>query len=83
MSISDIREKLHLYIETAGEKKVKAIYTMVEAELVDTHTHWANDSFVEELKRREKRYLDGESKSKTLEEAIKSARRAIKKVKHS
>lgn len=40
MEASGIREKLHRYIEVADEKKIRAIYTIlqneIEAECIDT-----------------------------------------------
>ena len=52
MKIEELREKLHSYIETAHEKKLKAIYTMVEEEIDETSNLWGDEGFVAELERR-------------------------------
>lgn len=39
MSMSEIREKLIRYIRVADDKKVKAIYTMVEDEM-EASIYW-------------------------------------------
>ena len=70
MNTIDIRQKLHHYIETAQEKKVKAI------------DHWNNESFVAELQRRETSYLNGTTKTYTLEQSLSRASQAVKKVKN-
>lgn len=80
MKTIDIRQKLHRYIETAQDKKVKAIYAMVEEEIQETNSYWNNPEFLAELKRRDEEYLTGKSKTYTLEEALKKARSAVKKV---
>ena len=81
MNTIDIRQKLHHYIETAQEKKVKAIFAMVEDEIEETSDHWNNESFVAELQRRETSYLNGTTKTYTLDQSLSRARQAIKKVK--
>ena len=81
MKTVEIREKLHHYIETAKDKKVKAIYAMVEDEIQETYDYWNDEKFLAELDRREEDFRLGKSKSYTLKEALKKARLAVKKVK--
>jgi len=81
MSTVDIRQKLHHYIETAQEKKVKAIFAMVEDEIEETYSHWQDEAFIAELQRRENAYLNGTAKTFSLEQSVARARRAVKKAK--
>ncbi len=81
MNTVDIRQKLHHYIETAQEKKVKAIFAMVEDEIEETYSHWRDEEFVAELQRREKAYLNGTAKTFTLEQSVARAKQAVKKAK--
>jgi uncharacterized protein YdcH (DUF465 family) len=78
MKTFDIREKLHHYIDTAEEKKIKAIFAMVEEEIEETYPHWNDEAFIQELKEREDRYIKGATKSYTIDQTIKRAREAIK-----
>lgn len=80
MKNKQIKERLHHYIETADEKKLKAIYTMVEEEIEEATDMWRDKEFVAELERREKRYLNG-AKTYSIQESVGRAREAIKKVK--
>jgi hypothetical protein len=51
MKTTAIRQRLHQFIETAEEKKVKAIYTLFEDEI--TQDEWEyTDEFKAELDRR-------------------------------
>jgi hypothetical protein len=79
MKTIELRKKLHHYIETAREKKLKAIYMMVEEEIEETYDHWKDKNFVAELQRRQNEYLDGTAKTYTLKESVAKARQAIKK----
>jgi hypothetical protein len=81
MKTEQIKQKLHRYIETTNEKKLKAIYTMVEEEIEETSDLWDDEEFVAELERREKEYLKGITKTYSLEEAEARARQAVKKLK--
>lgn len=58
MKTADIRHKLHHYIETAQDKKVKTIFAMVEDEIEETYDYWNDEKFVAELQRRENAYLN-------------------------
>lgn len=81
MKTADIRHKLHHYIETAQDKKVKAIFAMVEDEIEETYDHWNDEKFVAELQRRENAYLNGSAKTFTLKQSVNRAKQAVKKVK--
>jgi hypothetical protein len=82
MNTIAIRKKLHQYIETAQEKKVKAIFAMVEDEIEETGNHWNDEKFVAELQRRETTYLKGNAKTYTLEQTLARAKRSIRRTKN-
>ena len=52
MTIAAIRRKLHDYLEVADDKKLKAIYTLVEQEAIEEYT----DDFKAELDKRYSEY---------------------------
>jgi hypothetical protein len=56
---SDIKEKLHHYIDTADEKKLQAIYTILEGE-IEGEYFYTQDEINMFYDRREKQ-LNGES----------------------
>lgn len=62
MSIATIRERLYEYIRFADEKKVKAIYTMVEDEITEELNLWEDKVFLKELERRLSEYESGQIK---------------------
>ena len=68
MTITAIREKLQDYIKTADDKKIKAIFTLVENDMQKEVEWWENKEFVEELNESAKRYEDGIDKGFTFEE---------------
>ena len=78
MSTAEIREKLHLYIDAAEDRKVEAMYAMVEGEIEEKYDHWNDEEFVEEMTNRENAYLDGTMKTYALEESINRAKEALK-----
>ena len=77
MTTTSIREKLVSYLQVADEKKVKAIYTMVEDEINTNANDW-DESFVKEMERRSKGFISGKSTTYSWEETKQAA---IKKVK--
>lgn len=72
-----IKEQLHQYIETAGEKKIKAIYTMVE-EGIALYEKWTDKEFISEMNRRVKELETGKTKGYTLAETTTRARKRLK-----
>lgn len=80
MKATELKQKLHHYIDTAQEKKLKAIYVMVKEE-IETYNHWEDKEFISELERREKSYLNGTAKTYTIEQTVARAKQAIKKAK--
>lgn len=58
MNTAAIRQELHNYLEVADDKKLKAIYVMVEDEIKDTTVEYT-DEFKAELDRRVSYYLNG------------------------
>ncbi len=47
-----IRHKLYDYIRVADDKKLRAIYNLLETEIEETNEWWKDKSFVAELARR-------------------------------
>jgi putative addiction module component (TIGR02574 family) len=68
MTTAAIREKLHDYINIADDKKVEAIYTMVEDEIAERLDLWEDEGFLDELDRRMEELESGKVKGITLDE---------------
>lgn len=77
MTTTAIREKLVNYLKIADEKKVKAIYTIVEDEISTAENDWDKD-FLKELNRRSRQFKKGTAKSYTWEETKKAAIERVK-----
>ncbi len=69
MTATAIRQKLYEYIRVAEDKKVKAIYTMLEEEIEEEYDHWNDKAFIGELDRRSADYKNGRVKGMSWEEA--------------
>jgi hypothetical protein len=63
-----IRERLYEYIRFADDKKVAAIYTMVESEIEEELNLWEDKDFLNELNDRLKEYENGNATTLSLEE---------------
>ena len=63
MSTTQIRNRLYEYIRFADEKKVKAIYTIIEEEIKGKHEIW-NEAFTKEMQRRANDIESGKVKGK-------------------
>ena len=68
MAIATIREKLHHYIDVADDKKVKAIFTVMENDITETLNLWEDEDFVNEMNNRLEELESGKVKGVTLEE---------------
>jgi hypothetical protein len=58
MNTATIRKQLQGYLEVANDKKVNAIYTMVEDEIKEIAVEYSEE-FKEELNKRVNYYLEG------------------------
>jgi len=58
MDTANIRQQLHGYLEIADDKKINAIYTMVEDEIKETIVEYTPE-FKAELDKRVNYYLNG------------------------
>ena len=63
-----IREKLYDFIRVADDKKVKAIYMMLEDDIVEDAEWWKNQQFTEELNNRYKDWKNGNDKGFTMQD---------------
>ena len=77
MTTTAIREKLVNYLQVADEKKLKAIYTMVEDEINTSANDW-DDDFMKELERRSKSFINGTAKTYSWEETKQAAINKVK-----
>jgi putative addiction module component (TIGR02574 family) len=75
MRTAQIRQQLHEYIDTAEDKKLKAIYTLLEDEIADEFELTAEQK--KELDRRYDDYQNGIGKTYTREEAIAITDKAL------
>jgi hypothetical protein len=75
MRTTQIKQKLHEYIESAEDKKLKAIYTLLENDIADEFTLAAEQE--KELDRRYDNYQNGIGKMYTWEEAVAITDKAL------
>jgi hypothetical protein len=73
-----IKERLHRFIETIEEKRVKAIYALFEREIEEEEGDYS-EAFKKELDRRYNYYISG-GKMVTKEEADKRIKNVMKKI---
>lgn len=77
MNTTAIRKQLHNYLEVANDKKVKAIYTMMESEIKEYEFEYT-DEFKTELDRRYAEYKNGTSRIVTAAESKKRIQKILK-----
>ncbi|MDP2335279.1 MAG: addiction module protein [Bacteroidota bacterium] len=71
MNTSTIRQRLYEYIKVADDKKVKAIYTIVESEINEMNEWWNDENFIAELDKRTSDLKSGKDQGVTWEELKK------------
>jgi len=76
MDTTAIRQKLHNYLEVADDKKVKAIYTMMEIEIEETGIEYT-DELKTELDTRYADYKSGKAKMISAEESKKRIQKIL------
>ncbi len=80
MTATTIRQRLFEYIRFADEKKVKAIYTMVEEEINEKHDVWTEE-FAKEMDRRAHEVESGKIKGIAWKDVKASAKAMLSKKK--
>lgn len=77
MTNTTLKKKLHEYIESADEKKLKAIYVMVEDDLERFENNW-DKNFETEIEKRSAALRNRSAKTYTWEEVQHRAGEALK-----
>lgn len=77
MTTAQIKQHLHEFIETAGDKKLKAMYTLLQQD--ETGDYDLSDMQKAELDRRLFNYESGLGQSFIWDDALDSAGEALKK----
>ena len=62
MTTTAIRTKLYDYIKVADEKKVKAIYTMLESEIETNVEWWLDEKVISDIQKRVDDFETGKDK---------------------
>jgi hypothetical protein len=76
---ASIRHKLYDYIRLADDKKLSAIYSLLEGEIEETKEWWKDKGFVEEMDRRYEVLESGTDKGYTIEQLQASIHKLRKK----
>lgn len=77
MNTTLIRQQLHNYLEIADDKKIKAIYTVIEKDIREKEFEYS-DEFKNELDRRYKEYENGTAKMVSAQESKKRIKKILK-----
>jgi len=78
MTTEAIRERLQEYIRFADDKKVEAIYTMVEDEIVEGLDLWQDADFLSEMKSRIEDFESSTVECQSWEDVKLQARKSLK-----
>ena len=80
MNTNAMREKLHSFLEVANDKKIKTIYSMIEAEIEDSSEDYSAE-LKAELDNRHENYAANKSKIITSQESKKRIQTILSKAK--
>ena len=72
MSSAAIRNKLYDYIRVADDKKLNAIYNLLENEIEQTKEWWKDKKFTKKLDNRYQALENGSDKGFTIDQLEKS-----------
>ncbi|MEP6844663.1 MAG: hypothetical protein ABI861_01610 [Panacibacter sp.] len=82
MTTAAIREKLQEYIRVADNKKLKAIYTILESEIEGETEWWKKEAFIDQLDKEYDLFKNGDTKGYSLAEVEASVQELKAKRKH-
>lgn len=69
MNTASIRKKLHDYIRVADDRKVRAIYTIIENDMIEPYEWWNDKELLAELDHRSEQIKSGNDKGQLWEDA--------------
>jgi len=72
MSNAAIRNKLYDYIRVADDKKLNAIYSLLENEIEQTNEWWKDKQITQELESRYQALENGSDKGVSIEQSEQS-----------
>jgi hypothetical protein len=69
MTVAALKKKIQTYLEVSDDKIIKAVYTLLEAQVQANETHFEfSEDQIKELNKRRKAHLSGRSRTYTLAE---------------
>ena len=77
MNTATIRQQLHNYLEVADDKKINALYTIIEKEIYETEFEFPQE-LKSELDKRYAGYKSGTAKMVTASQSKKRIEKIIK-----
>ncbi|MBE0638484.1 MAG: hypothetical protein IH598_08190 [Bacteroidales bacterium] len=69
MNTASIRKKLYDYIRVADDRKVRAIYTIIENDMIEPYEWWNDKELLAKLDHRSKQIKSGNDKGQLWEDA--------------
>lgn len=78
-SVNTLREKLHHYIDQVEDKKIKAIYTIVQSDIKEEEATELTPAQKKELDKRLADHKSGKLSYHTIDEVRKAVLKAVKK----